>query len=1031
MIAQTQIGVSIHDTTVVAGKTALIPVYVDSSLTGQNVTSFNFEFSFDDYYGTIDSVVTAGTMTDGWGTVVYNANVKGRFSVAGASTSALAGTGVLFYLRLQTNRGGSFRLRFASNNYFNEGTPGVVLNDGYIGISNPPSIDIYPDYGVIAVGDTKDFNVSGGTSPYSWSVSNPAVASIDINGTVTALSKGTTKVICEDNTGIVDTITGVVEVRAFKLTTRDTAFYQGNIVDIPVYTSDLTGFNYTAGQIVISVDANDLTPLSIETTGTLLQSYPSPQFSFANNKLTIAFAGDTPLAGSGILFYIRFQISAVNTGGTHLTFQNILFNETDLGLGVNSYFDIIPLPTITISPNTAKLVAGQTQTFTPSGGTPPYTWSVSNSTLASIDTSGTLLAIKGGVVTVHITDVHGGSGSTDNIYLYDTQVSLPQTTMAKGDTVDVPLQMGNLNSSYSVVSVQGEIGFDSSKVRFVGIETSGTSTNGWSFSTNNTGNKVVFAGAGVTGFNASGTIVKFRFISTPTAVNGNYSTLTLNNFMFNEGSPNALTTNGKITISDTAPPGAPTGLSATAQTDHEILLSWSDNSGNETGFKIERTQDTTSSWSPVGTVSANTTDFTDTGLIDGTQYYYRVYAYNSNGNSFYSNIAGAFTFLSAPTNLTGTAGVVSTTLNLTWTDNSQAESGYVLERKTYTSSFSVLATLGANVTSYTDSNLTVGEEYTYRVKAFNALTNSEYSNTFLYFVSNPAPNPPSGLVATAKDTAAIGLLWNDNSANEDGFAIERKDSYGGSWNLIDSLAANSTDYTDNGLLDGMLYYYRVNAFNTNGSSPYSNIDSAVTVMIPPRNLSASNPEPGKVVLTWTETSQTENGFIIERAEGTIGSSLLFTVIDTVGTDQTTYTDSNLTSSVSYVYQIKGFNQYTESAYSNEAQVTLSGNEENGKIPTRYEVFQNYPNPFSKSGNNTPTTRISFNLPEQSNVKIKIYNLLGKEVRNLKSGVLEAGSHRVTWNALGLPSGIYLIYCSFESAKTHRVHTFTKKAILIK
>lgn len=71
------------------------------------------------------------------------------------------------------------------------------------------------------------------------------------------------------------------------------------------------------------------------------------------------------------------------------------------------------------------------------------------------------------------------------------------------------------------------------------------------------------------------------------------------------------------------------------------------------------------------------------------------------------------------------------------------------------------------------------------------------------------------------------------------------------------------------------------------------------------------------------------------------------------------------------------------------------------IPTSYTLFQNYPNPFN------PSTNIKFAIPKASNVKITIYDAIGKEVRTLMNNELNAGTHTIRWNASGFASGIYL------------------------
>ena len=70
------------------------------------------------------------------------------------------------------------------------------------------------------------------------------------------------------------------------------------------------------------------------------------------------------------------------------------------------------------------------------------------------------------------------------------------------------------------------------------------------------------------------------------------------------------------------------------------------------------------------------------------------------------------------------------------------------------------------------------------------------------------------------------------------------------------------------------------------------------------------------------------------------------------------------------------------------------------IPGTYRLLQNYPNPFN------PSTTIRFSIPKAGPVSLKIYNLLGEEISTLVSERLQAGTHSVQWNALGIPSGVY-------------------------
>jgi hypothetical protein len=89
------------------------------------------------------------------------------------------------------------------------------------------------------------------------------------------------------------------------------------------------------------------------------------------------------------------------------------------------------------------------------------------------------------------------------------------------------------------------------------------------------------------------------------------------------------------------------------------------------------------------------------------------------------------------------------------------------------------------------------------------------------------------------------------------------------------------------------------------------------------------------------------------------------------------------------------------------------------VPDEYALYQNYPNPFN------PETSIQFDLKESGRVELKIFNLMGQEIMTLLNQQMPAGSHRITFAADNLPTGVYIYVL-----KTNNF-TASKKMIIMK
>ena len=304
-----------------------------------------------------------------------------------------------------------------------------------------------------------------------------------------------------------------------------------------------------------------------------------------------------------------------------------------------------------------------------------------------------------------------------------------------------------------------------------------------------------------------------------------------------------------LALADTAPlvatwrqdvtlevPLAPTGLGALAVGYDRIDLSWNDEADNETGYRVERSADGVN-FSLIATLAANSVAFSDQPLSPDTTWFYRVSAVNGSGVSLASNQAWATTEPAPMVPPTAPSALSTTALShseiaLSWNDQSADETGFELERSLDNGqSWAALATLGANVTAYTDQGLTAETAYGYRVRAIGVGGASAYSNSIL--VTTPAepvypPVAPSDLEAQGVSTSEITLNWQDNAADETGYGLERSSNGGTSWTLITLLGANAEGYVDTGLQAGTYYLYRVQAIGAGGASEYSNQAGAST-----------------------------------------------------------------------------------------------------------------------------------------------------------------------------------------------------------
>lgn len=292
----------------------------------------------------------------------------------------------------------------------------------------------------------------------------------------------------------------------------------------------------------------------------------------------------------------------------------------------------------------------------------------------------------------------------------------------------------------------------------------------------------------------------------------------------------------------------------------------------------------------------------------------------------------------APANLRASGATVSS-IGLAWDDVSGNEDGFEVERKVGSGgTWSLVATVGPNVESYTDGGRPEATAYFYRVRAYNDVGDSAWSNEAELAT---LPAGPTGLGATAVNSRRVDLTWADHSGGETGFRVERRTDPGAAWAQTGLTAANVTAYSDRQVVEETTYYYRVLAYNIGGDSAPSNTASATTpvLTIPaaPSGLTAVAASSFTVDLAWTDNSYDEDGFRIERMTAGGGT---WAQVATAGPDTIAYHDTGLAENTGYVYRVLAYNNAGASAYSNEAPVTTPEYRPRLRVPIAAVSFGN-------------------------------------------------------------------------------------------
>lgn len=274
-----------------------------------------------------------------------------------------------------------------------------------------------------------------------------------------------------------------------------------------------------------------------------------------------------------------------------------------------------------------------------------------------------------------------------------------------------------------------------------------------------------------------------------------------------------------------AVPAAPTGLIATPTATDTIELQWNDESVDETGFRISlRETGSGAPFAEAGAVAEDVDQFVVSGLEEGQPYDFELVAFNAGGESIPVTVtASTLARPAAPTDF-AVVTVTGDSVSLQWVDTSDNETAFKIERADSGSgSFVLVADLPSESTAFSDTGLTPGSGYDYRLSSVNEAGNSGF--VLLTVTTVALPEAPTSVNAEPSSPGAIDVSWIDTSSDETGFIVEFSAAGLGEFSVAENVGPDLTFAQVSGLEAGETVDIRVGATNVAGTT-YSDVVQA-------------------------------------------------------------------------------------------------------------------------------------------------------------------------------------------------------------
>jgi len=276
------------------------------------------------------------------------------------------------------------------------------------------------------------------------------------------------------------------------------------------------------------------------------------------------------------------------------------------------------------------------------------------------------------------------------------------------------------------------------------------------------------------------------------------------------------------------------------------------------------------------------------------------------------------------------SAISASEIDLAWPSSNSQVNGFQVFRSTTgsTGTYSLIATTAPTATGYADVGLTGSSSYCYEIRSFKTagknINYSPYSGAACATTFIPPVDAPSGVdVVPTRDeyfvdaaNSTVRISWKDNSANEDGFLVERAGTAAGPWTRVAVAPANATLLYQTAPREQQVCF-RIIASSAAGTSLPAAAD-CTAAPANPTNLVAKVLDRQSIAITWTDNSAVEDGYKVSR----LNATGVWTDIAALGPNAVSYRDAGVTVDITYTYRVQALKDGGFSDYSNESAAVI-------------------------------------------------------------------------------------------------------------